>query len=339
MCRASENSPHHLDPPARLLRQRRGDGEGRAHQAPIPVRHGLVGHAGLGGGRVRGGPVLDPGRSAQPGARAGRRVDGGRARDAYATELCPGQPDHVWQQNHSDVFYSSDGAATWTKVSAPVRGVHFGFPIAVDESDGKTAWVVPGKSDQGRMAIDGGLFVARTEDGGKTQEPRRRGLPQEHAYDVVLRHALGISGSRLAFGSTTGNLYVSEDRGDSLDRRSEQPAADLRGALRLTGLAQHVHCPMVVRSSAGRAVRARRTRCADGDWRARAEMTAGPDPARGIKPHRPRSRPSAKEGSSGAQTRVPAPGRRGRVRRRGNRPERRPLAPAAGAAWDRTTAR
>jgi photosystem II stability/assembly factor-like uncharacterized protein len=135
--------------------------------------------------------------------------------DAHATELCKGQPDHVWQQNHSGVFHSTDGASTWKKVSQPERGVHFGFPIAVDERDGNTAWVVPGKSDQQRMAIDGGLFVGRTEDGGKNWEQLRAGLPQKNAYDVVLRHALGISDNRLAFGSTTGNLYVSEDRGES----------------------------------------------------------------------------------------------------------------------------
>ena len=135
--------------------------------------------------------------------------------DPHAIELCPGQPDHVWQQNHCGVFYSTDGAATWKKVSQPERGVHFGFPVAVDERDGNTAWVVPGKSDQQRMAIDGGLFVGRTQDGGQTWEQLREGLPQENAYDVVLRHALGISGDRLAFGSTTGNLYVSEDRGES----------------------------------------------------------------------------------------------------------------------------
>jgi hypothetical protein len=32
---------------------------------------------------------------------------------------------------------------------------------------------------------------------------------------VILRHSLACSGDRLAFGSTTGNLYVSEDRGES----------------------------------------------------------------------------------------------------------------------------
>jgi photosystem II stability/assembly factor-like uncharacterized protein len=135
--------------------------------------------------------------------------------DPHSVEMCPGQPDHIWQQNHSGVFYSSDGAATWRKVSDKDRGVNFGFPVAVDAADGKVAWLVPGHSDMQRMAIGGGLFVARTQDGGGSWEQLREGLPQEGAYDVVLRHALGNSGDTLAFGSTTGNLYVSEDRGES----------------------------------------------------------------------------------------------------------------------------
>lgn len=135
--------------------------------------------------------------------------------DPHDVELCASDPQHLWQQNHSGVFYSSDGAATWSKVSQPERGVHFGFPIAVDTNDGKTAWVVPGKADQQRMAIEGQLFVARTTDGGKNWEQLRRGLPQEEAYDVIYRHALASQGDLLAFGTTTGNLYVSEDRGDS----------------------------------------------------------------------------------------------------------------------------
>jgi len=135
--------------------------------------------------------------------------------DPHAIELCPGQPDHVWQQNHCGVFYSDDGAANWRKVSNPDAGVHFGFPVAVDAEDGRTAWLVPGKADMQRTAIDGGLFVAHTRDGGATWTEQREGLPQEHAYDVVYRHALHKEGDCLAFGSTTGNLYVSDDRGES----------------------------------------------------------------------------------------------------------------------------
>jgi photosystem II stability/assembly factor-like uncharacterized protein len=135
--------------------------------------------------------------------------------DPHFVTLCPGQPDHVWQQNHSGVFYSSDGAATWKRVSKPEQGVHFGFPVAVDDTSGTTAWLVPGKADMQRTAIEGALFVARTQDGGQTWTQLREGLPQENAYDVVYRHALGNSGDAIAFGSTTGNLYVSENRGDS----------------------------------------------------------------------------------------------------------------------------
>jgi photosystem II stability/assembly factor-like uncharacterized protein len=135
--------------------------------------------------------------------------------DPHQLVMCEGQPDHLWQQNHCGVFYSDDGAATWRKVSKPDDGVHFGFPVAVDAADGRTAWLVPGKADMQRMAIDGGLFVARTRDGGKTWVQLREGLPQENAYDVVYRHAMGLEGRCLAFGSTTGNLYVSEDGGET----------------------------------------------------------------------------------------------------------------------------
>jgi hypothetical protein len=45
----------------------------------------------------------------------------------------------------------------------------------------------------------------------------RSGLPQHHAYDLVWRHALSVdqTGERLAFGSTSGGLWTSEDGGDS----------------------------------------------------------------------------------------------------------------------------
>jgi hypothetical protein len=41
-------------------------------------------------------------------------------------------------------------------------------------------------------------------------------LPQEHAYDLVYRHALDVddTGRRVAPGSTTGSLWVSDDGGD-----------------------------------------------------------------------------------------------------------------------------
>jgi hypothetical protein len=60
------------------------------------------------------------------------------------------------------------------------------------------------------------VVVTRTVDGGKSFEVLRNGLPQHDAYDIVYRHGLDIdeTGDRLAFGSTTGGLWVSDDQGE-----------------------------------------------------------------------------------------------------------------------------
>ena len=80
-----------------------------------------------------------------------------------------------------------------------------------------TAWFVPGVKDEKRYPVEGRLVVTRTRDGGKSFEILSRGLPQEHAYDLVWRHGLALdeTGERLAIGSTTGGLWVSENQGDS----------------------------------------------------------------------------------------------------------------------------
>lgn len=135
--------------------------------------------------------------------------------DPHCVTACPAQPDVLWQQNHCGVFRSEDAARTWTDCSRPENGVKFGFPVVTDEHDPLTAWVVPGISDDRRMAVGGALFVGRTQDGGQSWEELRNGLPQQQCYDTVWRHALDRKGDYLAFGSTTGNLFVSEDRGNT----------------------------------------------------------------------------------------------------------------------------
>jgi photosystem II stability/assembly factor-like uncharacterized protein len=135
--------------------------------------------------------------------------------DPHFVTACRSDPACMWQQNHCGVFFSEDGARSWRKVSDSKVAVHFGFPIAVDQRRGRTAWVVPGRADSERMAIQGGLFVARTDDGGASWRCFRNGLPQDDAYDIVYRHALDASEDLVCFGTTTGNLYLSEDGGES----------------------------------------------------------------------------------------------------------------------------
>ncbi len=135
--------------------------------------------------------------------------------DPHFIVACEADPRRLWQQNHCGIFTTADGGENWQLVSDKGSEVHFGFPIAADHADPNTAWVVPAKADSERTSVDGTLYVGRTQDGGQTWETLREGLPQQDAYDIVYRHALDARGDRLCFGTTTGNVYVSEDRGES----------------------------------------------------------------------------------------------------------------------------
>jgi hypothetical protein len=135
--------------------------------------------------------------------------------DAHCLVQCPAEPDILWVQHHNGIFLSSDGAENWREL-VDVKPSSFGFAVVVHPRDGNVAWFVPGISDERRVPPEGQLVVTRTRDGGKSFDELRGGLPQQHAYDIVLRHALTIdaTGERLAFGSTTGGLWISEDQGD-----------------------------------------------------------------------------------------------------------------------------
>lgn len=134
--------------------------------------------------------------------------------DAHRVVQCPAAPDVFWCQHHNGIFRSTDGCASWHEITADRPGKS-GFAVAVHPRDPDTAWFVPMLSDEKRIPPDGKLVVLKTRDGGRSFDAVTAGLPQRHAYDLVFRHAMDIdaSGDRLVFGSTTGNVYVSEDGG------------------------------------------------------------------------------------------------------------------------------
>ncbi|MGE5145424.1 MAG: exo-alpha-sialidase [Candidatus Eiseniibacteriota bacterium] len=138
------------------------------------------------------------------------------SQDVHQLARCAAYPDVMWCQHHNGVFRSEDAGATWHELTA-VRPAKFGFAVAAHPRDPKTAWFVPAIKDERRIPVDGKLVVARTRDAGRNFDVLSKGLPQHHAYDLVYRHALAVdaSGERLAFGSTTGGFWISEDGGES----------------------------------------------------------------------------------------------------------------------------
>ncbi|MDA0833429.1 MAG: exo-alpha-sialidase [Planctomycetota bacterium] len=138
------------------------------------------------------------------------------SQDGHRMVRCKSAPDNLWIQHHNGIFKSTDDAHNWTEIK-DVKPSTFGFGVAVHPSDPQTAWFVPGKKDEFRYPEEGKLIVTRTKDGGQTFEQITNGLPQDHCYDLVFRHALEVdeTGDNLVFGSTTGGIWTSNNGGDT----------------------------------------------------------------------------------------------------------------------------
>jgi hypothetical protein len=146
-----------------------------------------------------------------PPERAGEPI----VQDIHMLARCRAFPEILWCQHHNGVFRSENAGRSWREVTA-IRPSKFGFAVVAHPRDPDTAWFVPAVKDERRIPVDARVVVARTRDGGRSFDVLSDGLPQRHAYDLVLRHALAIdaSGERLAFGSSTGGLWVSENGGE-----------------------------------------------------------------------------------------------------------------------------
>ena len=136
------------------------------------------------------------------------------SQDVHRLVRCAAAPDHMWIQHHNGIFRSTQGFDAWSELTG--RPSSFGFPVAVHPRDPQTAWFAPAVKDEFRYPVDQRMVVSRTRDGGQTFEILSEGLPQENAFDLIYRHGLDVdeSGERLAMGSTTGNLWISENGGE-----------------------------------------------------------------------------------------------------------------------------
>jgi hypothetical protein len=136
--------------------------------------------------------------------------------DCHRLAHCDAEPDKMWCQHHNGMFRSTDGGETFAEIT-DVKPSAFGFAVAAHPTDADTAWFVPAVKDECRVPVGGRLVVTRTTDGGQSFRAFGKGLPAADCYDLIYRHALAIdaAGESLAMGSTTGNLWASNDAGET----------------------------------------------------------------------------------------------------------------------------
>jgi photosystem II stability/assembly factor-like uncharacterized protein len=129
----------------------------------------------------------------------------------------PARPERFFLQNHWGLYRSDDGGESWTDIANGVPS-DFGFGMAIHPHDPDTVYILPLESDAFRCTPDGKLRVYRTRNGGRSWQALTRGLPQQDAYETVLRDALAtdtLPKAGVYFGTRSGRVYASSDEGTS----------------------------------------------------------------------------------------------------------------------------
>jgi photosystem II stability/assembly factor-like uncharacterized protein len=129
----------------------------------------------------------------------------------------PSNSNRMFLQNHWGLYRSDDGGDSWQDIANGVPS-DFGFAMEIDHNDPNTVFIIPLESDEFRCTPEAKLRVYRTRDAGASWQALTNGLPQENAFETVLRD--GMSGDNLTpmglyFGTRSGKLFGSNDGGQS----------------------------------------------------------------------------------------------------------------------------
>lgn len=129
----------------------------------------------------------------------------------------PSNPKRLFLQNHWGLYRSDDGGDSWQDIANGVPS-DFGFALEVDHDDPNTAYIIPLESDEFRCTPEAKLRVYRTRNAGESWEPLTNGLPQENAFETVLRDGMvgdSLNPAGLYFGTRNGKLFGTNDGGES----------------------------------------------------------------------------------------------------------------------------
>ncbi len=133
--------------------------------------------------------------------------------------LDPDDPDVLYMQDHGSVNKSVDGGDSWFRIEEGLGKEgddRFGFPIVMSHTG--DLYIFPLTSSEHRVARGGAPVVYRSTDRGESWHPVKGDYSSQSSYVNVLRDGMAVDSLDpygLYFGTSSGELFYSLDRGDS----------------------------------------------------------------------------------------------------------------------------
>jgi photosystem II stability/assembly factor-like uncharacterized protein len=153
---------------------------------------------------------------------------GGFYEDVHRMFITPARPDDVYMATGRCLYHSPDAGTTWEEISLPGvtpdnahglnQGISYPDALVILPEQPDLMFTAGAAASPGTWRQNEGAFarVGRSRDGGKSWEYLAGGLPQEtRANFEAMTMAAYPGGFALVAGSTDGEVFLSEDEGES----------------------------------------------------------------------------------------------------------------------------
>ena len=144
------------------------------------------------------------------------------AGDVHRVQIDPTNPKHMWVPTGSGLYMSNDTGASWQRLTNRESEVG-GYPDGLVFNPRQPSVMFLSASEKGpgswRTSHFAGSRISRSKDGGLTWQQAKSGLPDrlQPAIEAMCLEDSGKSFTVFA-GTTAGEVWCSEDSGDSWSR-------------------------------------------------------------------------------------------------------------------------
>ncbi len=153
-------------------------------------------------------------------------------KDIHHIMLHPANPDAIYLATGEGLVYSADAGETWEFLHDNQSRISYPLAVILSPHGDPLLFLAGARWHPGNWRTkpdaDGG--IVRSRDGGRTWEELKRGLP-EHLYGDYEALCMNVydGGYTLFVGSTDGDVYASDDDGDTWTRIAERVGAISKG--------------------------------------------------------------------------------------------------------------